>query len=429
MTAYKPFIFKLNKPNIDKIYSDNSVIHSSNINQPLISLGFHSFIHRTREAMSITQKLETKNEFYYVVNPFENRINDYDKDIDHITDVFLNKPNIVSRHFYKIWEILYMFDIASMDKMSMAGLGDETGAIIQAFVEFREQYFDPSKDTVYGMTRDDMIDMKMVNAMNERYDKMIEIIKTNIKPKKTTKKLTTDGDMTNIKTVEYLRDHIKEGTDLVIADGSKEWHNKNYIEQEAYGLILGEILSAINILNKDGSFVLKVYDTFTHITIKIIYLLTSFFDTVYIYKPFTSRNTNNEKYIVCKGFNYNHKDPSIVKKIKPLEEALIKCRSDHYINDMFPKFILDDKEIEPFKYINIMLVNVQQIYINKVITYIKSNNYFGDMYHSYRDQQINANKWWIDNYLSDKLNDKTALIKETCSYNESEMGLFLKKLI
>ena len=42
-----------------------------------------------------------------------------------------------------------------------------------------------------------------------------------------------------------------------------------------------------------------------HHTIDILYLLSSFFEKVYIIKPNTSRYANSEKYIVCLGFIYD----------------------------------------------------------------------------------------------------------------------------
>ena len=51
------------------------------------------------------------------------------------------------------------------------------------------------------------------------------------------------------------------------------------------------------------------------------------------------------------------------------------------------------------------------------------------MYHDYREQQIKANKWWIDNFFTDKLNEKTTMVKDIIRYNESEINLFVKKLI
>ena len=435
--TYKPFIFKLN--NIDISSINPEVIKSSNINQPLFSLGFHSFIHRTKNAMSITEKLETKNKFYYVVNPFEQNINDYDKDIAHQSEIFLNKPNILSRAFYKMWEILYIFDIASSNNMTMVGLAEGPGSFIQAFVEFREKYFEPSKDTIYTLTINSEstvnINKEMVENINKRYDNMITIMKTTkngnktggAKSTKETKTLSTNGDLTKVSTIEYLKANVKKKADLITADGGFEWKNENYQEQEAYGLILGEIIGAISIQAKGGSFVLKVFETFTLNTIKLIYILSSFYEETYLYKPFFSRATNSEKYIICKGFKYDNEKQ--IKNLQILEDTLKKCETKEFINDMFPNLVLKEEDLNIFKYININIANTQQIMINNLVVYIKSNNYFGDMYHDYRDQQIKANKWWIDNFFTDKLNEKTTMVKDIIRYNESEINLFVKKLI
>jgi cap1 methyltransferase len=430
--TYKPFIFKLNNLDVSTIYDSTDVIKSSNINQPLFSLGFHSFIHRTKSAMAITEKLETKNKFYYVVNPFEQSINDYKEDIEHISNTFLNNPQILSRAFYKMWEMLYIFDIGksnNKESMTMVGLAEGPGSFIQAFVEFREKYYDPSKDTVYGLTINSNntahINKEMVENINKRYDNMISVLKTNSKQTKT-KSLVSNGDLTKPETIEFLKENVKQKADLVTADGGFEWKNENYQEQEAYTLILGEIIGALSIQAKGGSFVLKVFETFTHTTIKLIYLLSSFYEETYLYKPFFSRATNSEKYIICKGFKYNDVEQS---KMKKLLDCLKKCETKEFINDIFPKFILSNEDVNIFKYININIANTQQIMINNLIVYIKSNNYFGDSYHNYRDLQMKANKWWISNFFTEKLNEKSTLVKDIIRYNESEINLFVKKLV
>ena len=421
--TYKPFIFKLNNIDVSKIFDNNDVIKSSNINKPLFSLGFHSFIHRTKSAMAITDKLETKNKFYYIVNPFEHNINDYDKDIHHISKTFLNEQNIIARSFYKMWEMLYLFDIAnSNDGLTMVGLAEGPGSFIQAFVEFREKYFEASKDTIYTLNKD--INHEMVDNINGRYNNMISVLKT--KSTKTTKSVSLNGDLTKPETIDYLNNNIKKKADLITVDGELKWENENYQEQESYGLILGEIIGILSIQAKGGSCVLKVFETFTHISIKLIYILASFYEECYIYKPFFSRDTNSEKYIICKKFKH---DTIGDKHMKLLLETLKKCDTNIFINDIFPEFIVKDEDMNIFKYININIANTQQIMINNLIVYIKSNNYFGDMYHNYRDLQIKANKWWIDNFFTDKLNEKTTMIKDIIKYNESELNLFVKKLI
>jgi len=192
---------------------------------------------------------------------------------------------------------------------------------------------------------------------------MISVIKTNdIKSSaKSTKTIVSNGDLTKTSTIDYLKSQIKKKADLITADGGFEWKNENYQEQEAYQLILGEILGAINIQAKGGSFVLKVFETFTHITIKLIYLLASFYEECYIYKPFFSRATNSEKYIICKGFKYDNHNENHIKK---LLETLKHCETKDFINDIFPEFILKDEDLTIFKYININIANTQQIMIN-----------------------------------------------------------------
>ena len=107
---HKLQVYKL--PNANKNIADKkgNNVFSPYPTQPLFSLGFHSFIHRTKDSMSITRKLQTKNKFYYVVNPFEHYINDYKGSLSDVTKLYLNIKNsgdrILSRAFYKMWEIL-----------------------------------------------------------------------------------------------------------------------------------------------------------------------------------------------------------------------------------------------------------------------------------------------------------------------------------
>ena len=103
---YNMQVYKLPKNNNLDIFtkSDKLVINSPYENHPLFTLGYHYFIGRTREAMSIVDKLETKNEFYYVVNPFEPIVTNYDDSINNLIKTYL-KQEVESREFYKFWEM------------------------------------------------------------------------------------------------------------------------------------------------------------------------------------------------------------------------------------------------------------------------------------------------------------------------------------
>lgn len=436
--TYIPFIHKIPSINTDDIYKDTSVINSTTINMPLISLGFHSFIHRTKSAMDITLKLETKNKFYYVVNPFEHTINDYKDDINsHILSYLQYKkdePKVLSRAFYKMWEILMMFDIANTEHLNMMGLAEGPGSFIQAVIKYREKFYNITKDKIYYMTihPENGKYIEMGKNLVDYYPKLLNGIKTYKKDISDKDVNKINGDITKNKTINYMRNQfVQDKMDLVTADGGFEWGDENYQEQEAYSLIFGEILAALKIQAKNGNFVLKIFETFTVVTIKMIYLLTLYYEEVIIYKPYFSRNTNSEKYIICKKFKYDWvKDKDFLnKKINILDKTLDLMDTKQFVVDIFPKFNISNNNLDVFKYINTMIANTQQIMINKLVQYIKSNNYFGDDYHMYRENQILATKWWISTYFVEPKVDFTKLVKDTIYYNESELALFINKLI
>jgi len=104
---YQPLIFKLESGKsdlLDKGIKKENLILSSTINMPLISLGFHQYMHRTKNAMSITNNLQTKNKFYYVVNPFEHVISNYEDSLKNLTKHYLNIKELqkfYQEHFTK----------------------------------------------------------------------------------------------------------------------------------------------------------------------------------------------------------------------------------------------------------------------------------------------------------------------------------------
>lgn len=120
-----------------------------------------------------------------------------------------------------------------------------------------------------------------------------------------------------------------------------------------------------------------------------------FYNEVYIYKPFFSRPTVSEKFIICKNFEYDQeKDNKLLNNyISNLDDILTKM-TNMYVFDILPNLELPTEFLNKFKFMNIKLVNPQQIMINNIITYIKENNYYGDKFQMHRELQINATKWW-----------------------------------
>jgi 23S rRNA U2552 (ribose-2'-O)-methylase RlmE/FtsJ len=401
---YQPFIFKLNSGKTDFLEKrekdSKDLILSATMNYPLFSLGFHPYISRTKDAMSITKNLDTKNEFYYVVNPFEDNISNYADSINSLTKHYLNiktdNLDIQSRSFYKMWEMLFLFDLCNKKEMTIATISEGPGAFTQAVINFREKFHNGvGKDNIFNVMvnpekgKVSETGKQFLGQYNMMYPELIDVKEY--------------GAVNMVKTISAFKKDVEKSktfAHLVLANGELNWEEENYMEQEAYQLILGEIVAALRVQEKDGNFVLKIFDTFTLTSIKMIYILSSFYETTYIYKPYFSRQINSEKYIVCKGFKYDQKKDSVVlnTKIKAMEMVLEKMTSNSFVFDIFPDFIVPREFVERFKFINIKVANAQQIMINDLILYIKENNYFGDKYHTYRDNQIAATKWWVGNF-------------------------------
>ncbi len=414
---YQPLIFKLESGKsdiLDKGVKKDNLILSSTINLPLTSLGFHTFIHRTKNAMSITNNLQTKNKFYYVVNPFEHVISNYDDSLKNLTKHYLNikedTPEILSRAFYKLWEILFLFGVADQKELTYAALAEGPGAFIQAVINYRQKLGSGIKnDKIFGVTihpeKGKYIEMgkQFMGFYNKKVPGFLNIHETVSTAESAKHNAKDNGDITQVKTIGLFKKDIEKSkafADLVTADGGFDWDDENFQEQEGYQLILGEIVAALRVQAKGGHFVLKLFETFTIPSIKMIYLLSSFYEETYIYKPYFSRASNSEKYVICKGFKYDQKkDEALLdKKIKPLEAILESMNSIKFVFDIFPDMDLPSDYLDKFRFINIKIANPQQIMINEIVKYIKENNYFGDKYHMFREKQIEATKWWTTSF-------------------------------
>lgn len=415
-----PRVFKLPNTN-EKLNTKNDIEISSSISQPLFSLGFHSFQHRTKSAMNITKNLETKKKFYNIVNNFDPET--------------IKVKETLSPGYYKFWEILSFFDIANKDKMVYGAIAEGPGSFVEAYIDFREKYYNIKNDKIYSVTlkpekQSNIEDMNKVfmGKLKKNYSDIYV-------PHKTSQKSVADkytgkdnGDITDSKTIKnFKKDLVKDKNlaDLVSADGSKYIYEDNYKEQESYILIFGEIVSALSVQNKGGHFVLKMFDTFTMTSVKMLYILNMFYEDLYIYKPYSSLQSEDEKYIVCKNFKFNQKD--IEKELKYLNEVLEKMNTGEFVDNIFTKLTIPNNFLKMIKLSNIDLVNTQQITINKIVTFIKNNNYFGEEYHNFKENQDKGTLFWKNTFYSDDLPDKS-IIEKQISYINSEFKLFDKNI-
>jgi cap2 methyltransferase len=80
---------------------------------------------------------------------------------------------------------------------------------------------------------------------------------------------------------------------LITADGSIDCQeNPNEQEMTTASLHYCELVAALGLLAKGGSFVLKAFTLFEHPSICSIYLIGALFEVVSVFKPATSKPGN-----------------------------------------------------------------------------------------------------------------------------------------
>jgi hypothetical protein len=323
-----PKIFHLNKYKLETEI-DDSIVFAPFQTKLLFTLGYHYFIDRTRDSISIAEKLESKNEIYYIVNPFEPNIIKTQKEYFNI--------NLSDHDFYKTWEMFLIFDLADAKKCDF------------------------------------------INVPN-------------------TENINTSLELYRKKFIKQPFKHVKKNASLIFDSIS------TIKELDTYELLIQKLLDIFKNQEDKGHLILGLNDTFSFITLKCIYLLLCSYEDCFIYKPYFSRGNETEKFIICKNYKKNDK---IIKILESINKK-INNKEGKFIIDLFTNFKVDSSLINLFRYINIELVNQQQIIINDIIKYVKNNNYFGDLYHKYKNIQEESGKWWEDNFMppEKKLNEK-----------------------
>jgi cap1 methyltransferase len=93
---------------------------------------------------------------------------------------------------------------------------------------------------------------------------------------------------------------------IVVSDGGfkiqklDDKHMENLQELFSGRIILSEFTLALNITAERGHFVVKLFDSFSHLTVSLIYIASLCFEEVYIVKPVKSRIVNSERYLAAK---------------------------------------------------------------------------------------------------------------------------------
>ena len=237
------------------------------------------------------------DKFKKITNPYE---------FIHISKKKNNKYSSISKYiplsrsYFKLWEILKEFkllDHLQDTNIKTAHIAEGPGGFMECLVNYRKHYKDNNVlENVYGIT------LKSSTKDIPGWTKARDFIKKNKVIISYGKDNT--GDIYNIDNIlDFTKQIGNNKCDLITSDGGFDFSiDFNNQEQLAFRLIFCELITAISVQALGGCQVIKIFDIYTKLTVKLLYLITILYEEVYIYKPLTSRPANSEKYIIAKKF-------------------------------------------------------------------------------------------------------------------------------
>ena len=227
----------------------------------------------------------------------------------HRTSVCMLRP--ISRSFYKMIEIgnhFGLFKYYESIAIRTFHLAEGPGGFIEAVWHQRSSNANAAQDAYFGITLHNS-DVNIPGWSKLKDKKIPNFV---IVPDEPDADAETHGDITEYANFRHCATRHRRAANLITADGGFDFTN-NFNDQEtmATRLIVAEVLTALTVQALDGSFVLKIYDVFTKIMVEIIYVLSTFYKKVHLYKPASSRPANSEKYIVCMHLKHEADDRTV----------------------------------------------------------------------------------------------------------------------
>lgn len=258
---------------------------------PIISNSLSSYLYQMKECLNNCEK--DWDTFKKYTNPYE-----YIHSSIPFKKKSISKHKPLSRSYFKMIEIINTFNLTFDTKpLCSFHLAEGPGGFIEAIANLRNC----SYDKYIGMTILDINNDPNIPAWKktENFLRQHKNVIVETGADKT-------GNILSIDNFIYCKEKYGSSMDLVTADGGFDFSlDFNNQEINITQLLFGQIIYALTMQKKGGVFILKIFDTFMQHSIDLLYILSSFYEKVYIIKPQTSRYANSEKYVICKGFLFN----------------------------------------------------------------------------------------------------------------------------
>jgi len=305
----------------------------------------------------------------------------------------ISKIKPISRAFFKLIEICNVLDVFnrfSMKPIKSFHLAEGPGGFIEAMTYLRFN----SKDHYYGMT---LIDNSNSNIPGWKKSELFLQKNKNIHIERGA---DNTGNLYNPVNYKYCLEKYGNSMHFITGDGGFDFTiNYNHQESLALRLILTQVAYAIGMQAKGGTFVLKMFDLFSKASIDILYILASFYKSVYIIKPNTSRIANSEKYVVCSDFKYEQ-----TKEISNKFLSILYVLNNMKFKDILISRLLDIninyKFINTIEEINAIIGQQQIANIHSTMRIIQNKERKGEKIATIKNKNIQkCVNWCIKNKI------------------------------
>lgn len=202
---------------------------------------------------------------------------------------FSSRKIAINRAFYKLWEIAKENPWLFQNCSKSLSIAEAPGSFIQTIYLLQPNCKIVATSRPPSSYRDVVVNSRVTPTFSKR---VINIPNTEF----------IYLDMLNITMLSKFINKCRE-FDCITADGGID-ENQEYDKKESlhFDLILSEIVTILLTLKLNGNCIVKFFELFDSVSINMIYLLTKHFHYFEIIKPRTSRPTNSEKYLLCRGF-------------------------------------------------------------------------------------------------------------------------------
>ena len=210
----------------------------------------------------------------------------------------------VNRAFYKLWEMLKTFPSSNHGDIPLTTL--HLAEAPGSFVQVIKKMYPESNSVAISKPPSSYADVV-------KKGKSVPVFSKTVLQLRNCQFLYCDI-LNKVVLLDYSRNMMMDsrfsaGFDLITGDGGfDEEEQYDCKETLHYNLILGEIVSILFNQKLGGQCMLKIFEVFTDTTLSLLWLLCSHYKSFEFVKPSTSRPTNAEKYVICRGFKGNMYD-------------------------------------------------------------------------------------------------------------------------